>query len=74
MQSDSEVIKGLQSLLNTTRNSMESTLAQERAAADQNLKVQKTDTFRARFEEGSGPPNEMSIKSPDEYEEHIGLY
>ena len=73
VQSNSEVIKRLQSLLGIARNSGETTLAQERTAVDQNLKVQKADTFRARFEEGSRPPNERSIKSPIEYEEQIGF-
>ena len=73
-QSDAEYVKGLQALLETARNSIESALAQERAIADQNLKVQKADAFHTGFEEGSRLPAEMSIKSPEEYEEQIDLF
>ena len=74
IQYDSKLIKDLQSALNIARNSAESTLAHERTAADQNLKVQKSKSFRIGFEEGSRPANERSIKSPEDYDEQIGLY
>ena len=71
LQLDSSVTyaKGLQALLDTSRNSVETALAKERAATDQAMKVQKDDAFRTGFEEGSRPPAKRSIKSLKKYEE-----
>ena len=74
VDSDSAVIKGLQVLLDTARGSVETTLAQERSASYENLKVQKADAFCLGFEEGSRPLNERNIKSPKKYQEQIGMF
>ena len=61
-------------MLDTSHNSIEAALAQERATVDQATKVQKADAFRSRFEEGSRLPAERYIKSLEEYEKQIGLF
>ena len=74
IDSSVEYARGLQGLLDTSRSSIEAVLTQERATADQAIKVQKADAFRSGFEEGSRLPAERSIKSPKEYEEQIGFF
>ena len=72
VDSDPAVIEGLQALLDTSRGSIETTLAQERSTSDQNLKVLKADAFRLGFH--ARPLNKRNIKSLVEYEEQIGLF
>ena len=55
IQSNSKVINNLQSALNSARDSAEATLAHERTAANQNVKMQKSNAFHSGFEEGSCP-------------------
>ena len=74
LDSNVEYAKGLRGLLDTLRNSVEAALAQERATADQAMKVQKADAFCNGFKEGSRPPVEWRIQSPEEYEEQIGFF
>ena len=61
-------------MLDTSRNSVEADLAQERTVSDQAMKVQKADAFRTSFEEGSRLPTKRSIKLPEEYEEQLGIF
>ena len=69
-----DLVKDLQSALTTATSSSQSAAEHEKMAFEQRLKEKQCEAFRSGFSEGSRPVQDRTIKSPEDFEEQIGLY